>query len=46
MLHAGHLEPPELRRLFEAIQEQLYRFPAVDPPAFHRALDEALASAG
>jgi len=34
MIERGRVELPELQRLFEAIEPQLYRFPAVDAPAF------------
>lgn len=46
MLRTGLIDPAELRRLFEAIEPQLHRYPAVDPPSFRRSLDEALESAG
>jgi hypothetical protein len=42
MLHTGLIDPEALRRHFEAITPQLYRYPAVDPPSFRRALDEAV----
>ena len=32
----------ELRRRFEQIEPQLYRYPAIDPRDFRRALEEAL----
>lgn len=43
MLRAGLVEPARLREQFEAIAGGLYRFPAVDPVSFRRALDDALA---
>lgn len=43
MLRAGLVEPARLRELFERIAGQLYRYPAVDPAAFRRAVDSALA---
>jgi hypothetical protein len=42
MLATGLVEPAELRRLFAAIAPELYRYPAVDPPSFERALAAAL----
>jgi hypothetical protein len=32
------------RRTFATIQAELYRYPAVDPAAFQRAIDRALAA--
>jgi hypothetical protein len=32
----------ELRGYFEAIEPELYRYPAIDPLAFRRKLDAAL----
>jgi hypothetical protein len=42
MLERGLIDRRELRRRFEEIEPQLYRFPAIDPEAFRRALEEAL----
>jgi len=42
MLASGLVEPGRLRGLFEAIAPRLYRYPAVDPSAFRRALDDVL----
>jgi hypothetical protein len=42
MLGEGRVEPSRLRELFEAIVSDLHRYPAIDPGAFRRALDEAL----
>jgi Nucleotidyltransferase of unknown function (DUF6036) len=42
MLGDGLVRPDRLRELYESIEAQLYRYPAIDPPAFHRKLDEAL----
>ncbi len=33
MIERGLVDPAELRRLFDAIEPRLYRFPAVDPTA-------------
>lgn len=43
MIGRGLVDRSELRRRFEQIEPQLYRFPAIDPEAFRRALEEALA---
>jgi hypothetical protein len=42
LLERKLVEPGRLRDLFEAIAPQLYRYPAVDPKAFRRRLEEAL----
>ena len=42
LLERGLVESRRLRELFEAIQPQLHRYPAVDPPSFRRRLEEAL----
>jgi hypothetical protein len=42
MLQRGLIDPEALRRRFEQIEPRIYRFPAIDPVAFRRALDEAL----
>jgi hypothetical protein len=43
MVSSGRVEPEKLRQLFEGIESELYRFPAVDPASL-RAAVEALAS--
>ncbi len=43
MLQTGLVEPTRLRELFEAIVDQLHRYPAIEPVAFRRAVEEALA---
>ncbi len=35
----GLILPAEVRRQFALIEPLLYRFPAIDPPSFHRAVD-------
>ena len=45
MIERGKIERSELRRLFEAIAPGLYRFPAIDPKSFRRAVDRALSDA-
>jgi hypothetical protein len=42
MLAHGLVVPERLRELYESIESQLYRYPAIDPSAFDRKLDEAL----
>ena len=42
MLQRSLVESGKLRQLFEAIAPQLYRFPAIDPTSFRRALQVAL----
>jgi hypothetical protein len=40
---ARHLVTPGLlRSYYEAVEPELYRFPAVDPPSFRTALEQAL----
>jgi hypothetical protein len=39
MHRAGHIEPAALLRLYDAIEAELYRFPAIDPPAFRREVE-------
>jgi hypothetical protein len=41
-LDRGLVEQPRLRELFEAIQPQLYKYPAVDPPSFRKRLEDIL----
>lgn len=38
----GLVDPARLRQLFEAIEPHLYRYPAVEPRAFRRAVEEHL----
>ncbi|HEX3552020.1 MAG TPA: DUF6036 family nucleotidyltransferase [Thermoanaerobaculia bacterium] len=42
MIDRGLIDRQELRRRFEEIEPHLYRFPAIDPAAFRRAVAEAL----
>lgn len=41
MLELGLVERPRLAELFLEIEPELYRFPAVDPSAFRRAVRDA-----
>jgi hypothetical protein len=43
MLDRGFVEADRLRELYEAIEPELYRYPAIDPAAFRRKLSVALA---
>ena len=43
MLQRGLVEPVRMRELFAAIEPKLYRYPALDPASFRRAVEEALA---
>jgi hypothetical protein len=42
MIDRGLVDREELRRQFEEIEPRLYRYPAIDPAAFRRAVEEAL----
>lgn len=46
MLQRRLIEPPQVKRLFEAVEPLLYRYPAIDPAAFRRAVEEAITRAG
>ena len=45
MMQRGLVQPPRLLELFGRIEPQLFRYPAVDPPSFRRAV-ESVAGAG
>jgi hypothetical protein len=42
LLDRGLVEPGRLLELFEAIEPQLLRYPALDPASFRRAVEDAL----
>jgi hypothetical protein len=42
MLSRKLVEPERLRQLFGLIEPNLYRYPALDPASFRRAVEEAL----
>src|SRR5579872_3987258 len=42
MIHRGLLERDQLLSLYAAIEPQLYRYPAIDPPSFLKALQQAV----
>jgi hypothetical protein len=41
MLDRGMVEPGRLEALFDEIEPQLYRFPAIDPGSFRRSVESA-----
>jgi hypothetical protein len=42
MLERGLIDRAELRRRFDLIEPQLYRYPAIDPEAFRREVEAVL----
>jgi hypothetical protein len=42
MIARGLVDPARLHELYEAIEPELYRYPAIEPSAFRRKLDHAL----
>ena len=42
MMDRGLVDPQTLRRLFDEIEPLLWRYPAIHPPAFRRAVEETL----
>ncbi len=42
MLSRGLISAAEVRAQFAQMEPELYRFPAIDPPSFRRAVDAAL----
>jgi hypothetical protein len=43
MIERGYVDPSRLRALFDGIDPELYRYPAIDATAFRRKLEAALA---
>lgn len=41
MIERGLVDPRQARRYFDQIEPELYRFPAIDPPTFRRAVETA-----
>jgi len=41
-LHDPEHERARLRKLFDAIEPSLYRFPAIDPAGFRRAVQDLI----
>jgi hypothetical protein len=44
LIERGLVEPGRLQALFDAIEPEMFRYPAIDPPTFRRKLDQALAA--
>lgn len=44
MIGDGLVEPARLREFYEAIDPELYRYPAVDPASFRKKIETALGS--
>jgi hypothetical protein len=42
MIRRGFVEPRRALALFETIEPYLYRYPALDPPSFRRAVEKSL----
>lgn len=42
LIGRGLVEPARLRELFAAIEPEMFRYPAIDPPTFARKLGQAL----
>jgi hypothetical protein len=42
MMERGFVDTSRLRELYEAIESELYRYPAIDPVAFRKKLNAAL----
>jgi hypothetical protein len=40
MIASGLVDPADAIAQFEAIEPELYRFPAIDPDSFRRAVEE------
>jgi hypothetical protein len=43
MFRHALIDPVQLKNLFEEIAPQLYRYPAIDPPAFRHAVEKTIA---
>jgi hypothetical protein len=41
MIERGLVDPVRARAYFDEIEPQLFRFPAIDPRAFRRRVEEA-----
>lgn len=46
MVHRGLVEPAKALDLYQAIEPDLVRFPAIDPATFRRSVEEAFGSPG
>jgi hypothetical protein len=43
MFQRALIEPMQLKKLFEAIVPELYRYPSIDLPAYRRAVEKMTA---
>jgi hypothetical protein len=43
MVESGRVDPETLRELYEGIEPELYRFPAVDPATLRAAIESLIA---
>jgi hypothetical protein len=46
MAARGLIEPARLLRFFEQIAPGLYRYPAIDPASFRRAVEQSVRTLG
>lgn len=46
MVRTGLVEPGRLRELYRQIEPELFRYPAIDPAAFRRKVDQAITQLG
>lgn len=46
MIRMGLIDPPRILEYFHQIEPELYRYPAIDPPAFRRAVEELFPAGG
>lgn len=46
MVRGGSVYPDKLLKLFERIEPRLYRFPAIDPASFRRAVERVCSAGG
>ena len=44
MMRRGFVNPVQAREYFQGIESELYRYPAIDPAGFRRAVDQAFAA--
>lgn len=42
MIDRGLIDPKTIRRFFDEIEPLLYRYPAIHPPSFRKAVEEAI----
>jgi hypothetical protein len=42
MIASGLVDPADVRRQFESIEPELYRFPAIDPASFRKGVEEVM----